>query len=92
MVRLWLAPAVSRLGRAMMTEVVVGGLAACLRMMRRGFLPEAPREASSDGPRGYNAGADDVVGSTVFGAVRNFDGGTAPHLCASFMGATPSYG
>ena len=35
---------------------------------------------------------DNVAGLAAFGAVKNYDGGTAPHPCVALMGATPSYG
>ena len=51
-----------------------------------------PREVSSNGPWGYNAGLDSVVGPPVFGVVRNFGVSSALHLRASLLGAAPSYG
>ena len=83
-----MAPAVSRLGRALMTQVIAEGLAVCLKMMRLTFRPKLPREVSSCGLCGCNTVLRDVVGVAAFGIARNFDRGSAPHLCVSLMGAT----
>ena len=50
LVQMLLAPAISRVNRAMMTPVVVEGLAVCPKMMCRGARPESPRGASSSDP------------------------------------------
>ena len=50
-------------------------------MMRLGSRPESPGEVSPCDSCRYNTVLGNAVGLTVFGLARNFDSGTAPHVC-----------
>ena len=61
-----------------MMQRAAEGLAVCLQSTPRGPEPEVSRSPSPDGPLGCNAVLGNVVGPTVLGVVRNYDGGAAP--------------
>ena len=80
-VQFWLAPAVRRLNRAMLTQVAVASWFVRFKMICVGSRPEHLYERPPSDPWRYTTALDNVAGTTAFGSVRNFEVGAAPNLC-----------
>lgn len=91
-VRLWLAPALSRRNRTMLTYVAAEGLEVRLKMMCRVSKSEVHRPASAGWPWGRNAVMGSDAGLAVSEVVRDLDVWETRHPCESPMGTTPGYG
>ena len=75
-----------------MTGVGAPAVFVCFRMTVTGSRPKPLYEQPADDPRRYTTALDCVLGVIAFGLVLDFDGGEAPHLCASLAGCTPACG
>ena len=90
--QVWLAPAVSRRNRAVVTEVAAPAFTVRFKVMVVGSRPQPLCEQPSDSSWRYNTALDNVADMVAFGLVVKFDNGAGPHLCVLVAGRTPSSG